>query len=104
MPNEYPQNGNAPKALNNAAAVYEKEKKQDEAVAAYRQLADKYPTLPKWGNGKASPSRERPSAGLSGDCRGFEAHPVRPFALISRFPYREGPCRAKIPSSTSSRS
>jgi len=43
VPNEYPQNGNAPKALNNAAVVYEKEKKQDEAVAAYKQLADKYP-------------------------------------------------------------
>ena len=35
--------GNAPKALNNAAVVYEKEKKQDEAVAAYKSLADKYP-------------------------------------------------------------
>ena len=43
VPNEYPQNGYAPKALNNAAVVYEKEKKQDEAVAAYKQLADKYP-------------------------------------------------------------
>jgi cellulose synthase operon protein C len=43
VPSEYPQNGYAPKALNNAAAVYEKEKKQDEAVAAYKQLADKYP-------------------------------------------------------------
>ena len=44
VPHEYPANGNAPKALNNAAAVYEKEKKQDEAVAAYKELADKYPS------------------------------------------------------------
>jgi cellulose synthase operon protein C len=44
VPNEYPNDGNAPKALNNAAVVYEKEKKQDEAVAAYKQLADKYPS------------------------------------------------------------
>lgn len=43
VPTEYPGDGNAPKALNNAAAVYEKEKKQDEAVAAYKQLADRYP-------------------------------------------------------------
>jgi cellulose synthase operon protein C len=41
---EYPQNGYAPKALNNAGAVLEKAKKPDEAVAAYKQLADKYPT------------------------------------------------------------
>ncbi|HVZ89883.1 MAG TPA: tetratricopeptide repeat protein [Polyangia bacterium] len=44
VPHEYPGNGNAPKALNNAAAVYEKEKKQDEAVATYKELADKYPS------------------------------------------------------------
>ena len=44
VPSEYPGDSNAPKALNNAAAVYEKEKKQDEAVAAYKQLADKYPS------------------------------------------------------------
>ncbi len=44
VPHEYPQNGNAPKALNNAGAVFEKEKKSDEAVSAYRELADKYPT------------------------------------------------------------
>jgi TolA-binding protein len=41
---EYPQNGHAPKALNNAAAVLEKAKKPEEAVAAYKELADKYPT------------------------------------------------------------
>jgi cellulose synthase operon protein C len=41
---EYPQNGYAPKALNNAGAVLEKAKKPEEAVAAYKQLADKYPT------------------------------------------------------------
>lgn len=40
---EYPQNAQAPRALNNAGAVYEKAKKQQEAVAAYKQLADKYP-------------------------------------------------------------
>ena len=34
----------APKALNNAGAVLEKAKKQDEAVAAYKELADKYPS------------------------------------------------------------
>jgi cellulose synthase operon protein C len=44
VPHEYPQNGNAPKALNNAGAVFEKEKKPDEAVSAYRELADKYPS------------------------------------------------------------
>jgi cellulose synthase operon protein C len=44
VPREYPQNGNAPKALNNAAAVLEKAKKPEEAVAAYKELADKYPT------------------------------------------------------------
>src|SRR5450432_4907370 len=43
VPREYPQNGYAPKALNNAGAVFEKEKKSDEAVSAYKQLADKYP-------------------------------------------------------------
>ncbi|HXJ21726.1 MAG TPA: tetratricopeptide repeat protein [Polyangia bacterium] len=43
VPHEYPGNGYAPKALNNAAAVFEKAKKDDEAVAAYKELADKYP-------------------------------------------------------------
>jgi len=41
---EYPQSQLAPKALNNAAAVYEKAKKQEDAVAAYRKLADRYPS------------------------------------------------------------
>jgi len=40
---EYPQDGFAPKALNNAGAVLEKAKKPEEAVAAYKELADKYP-------------------------------------------------------------
>jgi TolA-binding protein len=44
VPREYPANGYAPKALNNAAAVFEKAKKDDEAVAAYKELADKYPS------------------------------------------------------------
>jgi TolA-binding protein len=44
VPREYPADSFAPKALNNAAVVYEKEKKQNEAVAAYKELADKYPT------------------------------------------------------------
>jgi tetratricopeptide (TPR) repeat protein len=44
VPHEYPANGYAPKALNNAAAVFEKAKKDDEAVAAYKELADKYPS------------------------------------------------------------
>jgi cellulose synthase operon protein C len=44
VPREYPGNGYAPKALNNAAAVFEKAKKDDEAVAAYKELADKYPS------------------------------------------------------------
>jgi TolA-binding protein len=44
VPHEYPGNGLAPKALNNAGAVLEKAKKQDEAVAAYKELADKYPS------------------------------------------------------------
>ena len=39
---EYPGNGFAPKALNNAGAVLEKAKKPEEAVAAYKELADKY--------------------------------------------------------------
>jgi TolA-binding protein len=43
VPKEYPRDGQAPKALNNAAVVLEKAKKQDEAVAAYTELADKYP-------------------------------------------------------------
>ena len=34
----------APKALNNAGAVLEKAKKPEEAVAAYKELADKYPS------------------------------------------------------------
>jgi TolA-binding protein len=41
---EYPSNGYAPKALNNAGAVLEKAKKPEEAVAAYKELADKYPS------------------------------------------------------------
>jgi tetratricopeptide (TPR) repeat protein len=44
VPDEFPQNGQAPRALNNAGAVLEKAKKQDEAVAAYKELAQKYPT------------------------------------------------------------
>ncbi len=44
VPREYPANGYAPKALNNAAAVFEKAKKEDQAVAAYKELADKYPS------------------------------------------------------------
>ena len=44
IPKEYPQNGLAPKALNNAGAMMEKAKKPDEAVAAYKELADKYPS------------------------------------------------------------
>jgi TolA-binding protein len=44
VPHEYPQNGLAPKALNNVGAVMEKAKKPDEAVAAYKELADKYPS------------------------------------------------------------
>ncbi len=44
VPHEYPQNGFAPKALNNAGAVMEKAKKPEEAVAAYKELADKYPS------------------------------------------------------------
>jgi TolA-binding protein len=44
VPKEYPGNGYAPKALNNAGAVLEKAKKPEEAVAAYKELADKYPS------------------------------------------------------------
>jgi TolA-binding protein len=44
VPKEYPANGYAPKALNNAGAVLEKAKKPEEAVAAYKELADKYPS------------------------------------------------------------
>jgi TolA-binding protein len=43
VPKEYPKDGQAPRALNNAAVVLEKAKKQDEAVAAYQELADHYP-------------------------------------------------------------
>src|SRR6185369_15282950 len=43
VPKEYPKDGQAPKALNNAAVVLEKAKKTEEAVAAYKELADKYP-------------------------------------------------------------
>ena len=43
VPREYPSNGLAPKALNNAGAVLEKAKKPEEACAAYKELADKYP-------------------------------------------------------------
>src|SRR5215831_429957 len=46
VPEEYPQNPLAPKALNNAGAVLEKAKKQEEAVGAYKELAQKYPTAP----------------------------------------------------------
>ena len=42
VPKGTPKDDKAPKALNNAAAVLEKAK-QDEAVAAYKQLADSYP-------------------------------------------------------------
>jgi TolA-binding protein len=44
VPREYPGNGLAPKALNNAGAVLEKAKKPEEACAAYKELADKYPS------------------------------------------------------------
>jgi tetratricopeptide (TPR) repeat protein len=44
VPKEYPQNAQAPRALNNAGAVLEKAKKQQEAVAAYQDLAMKYPS------------------------------------------------------------
>jgi TolA-binding protein len=44
VPQEYPQNAQAPRALNNAGAVLEKAKKQQEAVAAYQDLAQKYPS------------------------------------------------------------
>ena len=44
VPREYPTNGLAPKALNNAGAVLEKAKKPEEACAAYKELADKYPS------------------------------------------------------------
>jgi TolA-binding protein len=44
IPDEYPQNALAPKALNNAGAILEKAKKQEEAVAAYKELAQKYPS------------------------------------------------------------
>jgi TolA-binding protein len=44
VPQEYPNDAQAPKALNNAGAVFEKAKKQEDAVSAYRDLAQKYPT------------------------------------------------------------
>ncbi|HEY2899051.1 MAG TPA: tetratricopeptide repeat protein [Polyangia bacterium] len=43
VPREYPKDPQAPKALNNAAAVLEKAKKTDEAVAAYQELAQRFP-------------------------------------------------------------
>lgn len=46
IPDEYPQNPLAPKALNNAGAVLEKAKKQESAVGFYKELAQKYPGAP----------------------------------------------------------
>ena len=57
VPHEYPGNGLAPKALNNAGAVLEKAKKQDEAVAAYKELADKYPVGQRGAGRRCSPRR-----------------------------------------------
>ncbi|HXI58489.1 MAG TPA: tetratricopeptide repeat protein [Polyangia bacterium] len=46
VPREYPRDPQAAKALNNAAAVFEKAKKPDEAVAAYQELAKNFPQSP----------------------------------------------------------
>jgi len=43
VPREYPKDPKAPQALHNAAAIYERGKRQEQAVAAYRELADKFP-------------------------------------------------------------
>jgi TolA-binding protein len=43
VPHEYPRDPKAPQALHNAATIYERGKRQEQAVAAYRELADKFP-------------------------------------------------------------
>ncbi|HEY4187150.1 MAG TPA: tetratricopeptide repeat protein [Polyangia bacterium] len=43
IPHEYPKDPKAPQALHNAATIFERGKRQEQAVAAYTELADKFP-------------------------------------------------------------
>ena len=46
VPHEYAKDPKAPQALLNAATIFERGKRQEQAVAAYKELAEKYPQAP----------------------------------------------------------
>jgi TolA-binding protein len=57
VPHEYPRDPKAPQALHNAATIYERGKRQEQAVAAYRELADKFPQAPEAPDGLFTAAR-----------------------------------------------
>ncbi|HVR64896.1 MAG TPA: tetratricopeptide repeat protein [Polyangia bacterium] len=64
VPREYPKVPEAGKALNNAAAAFEKAKRPDDAVAAYQELAQRFPQAPEAPEGLFTAARIEENAAI----------------------------------------